>query len=150
MLFSDVVRLYRRLPCGCSKATIWNHWVLDAHVSLTGLFDNGLQIIGVAWAAGIRTTIARFIAGVVSASRECPVVENWNHWELDVHMLWNSILFNLLGALEVARPKSSKSLNAVLLGIMLSARRGGTAATIWNHWEIGVHIHWNSIIYERM
>ena len=78
---------------------------------------------------------------MVSASGECPVVENWNHWELDVHMLWNFILFNLLGALEVARPKSSKSLNEVLLGVMLSARRGGTAATIWNLRELGVYKH---------
>jgi hypothetical protein len=75
MLYFDVVRLYRRLSCGCSKATIWNHWELDSRVSLTGLFDNGLSTIGVAWVAGIRTTIARFIAGVVSATREYPVVE---------------------------------------------------------------------------
>jgi hypothetical protein len=67
-----------KAPRGCSTATIWNHWELDVYMCSAGLFDTEPQIIGGGKAAGIRTTLARLIASVLSASCECPVVEDWN------------------------------------------------------------------------
>ena len=82
-----------------------------------------VQPEGCTWVAGIRTILTRLTASVVAASRECPVVENWNHWEIDAHMKWNSILCNFLCALEVARPKGNKSRSALLHDIILSTLR---------------------------
>ena len=96
MPWFDVVELYRRLPFGYSKATIWNHWELGAHVSSTCRFDNGPQIIGVAWVVGIRISLDRLKTDEVSASPECSVVENWVNWKLDVQISWSSTLYSML------------------------------------------------------
>ena len=123
LLLFDVALLYWRLPCDSSTAAIWNHWELDVHISWNSIICSLVSAVEVAWPKRNTSRSAILLDIMLSARRGCPEATVWNHWELDVHMSWSSILFNLLRALDVVWPKGNKCRSVLLLSIMLSARR---------------------------
>jgi hypothetical protein len=135
---------------GCPATTTWNHWVLDVLLHCISILHNSLRASGVAWPKCNKGHSVSLLGITLSARHECPVGKIWNDWELDERFHNNSITYNSLCALDVVWPNCSTGHSVFLLCFMLSTRLGCPAATIWNHWELDVHLHCNSIAHSLL